>query len=48
MTKCREWALQTRQDAGVWGGLDEDERRLLRRARRPRLSRQSGDGEGAQ
>ena len=30
---CLEFALQTRQDAGVWGGLDEDERRSLRRKR---------------
>jgi WhiB family redox-sensing transcriptional regulator len=31
---CLEWALQTCQDAGVWGGLDEEERRVIRRARR--------------
>jgi len=31
---CLEWALTTGQDAGVWGGLSEDERRALRRARR--------------
>lgn len=30
---CLEFALDTRQDAGVWGGLDEDERRSLRRKR---------------
>lgn len=24
---CRTWALQTRQPAGIWGGLDEHERR---------------------
>jgi len=28
--QCLEWALQTDQDAGVWGGKTEDERRLLR------------------
>ncbi|GAA1838820.1 hypothetical protein GCM10009772_15660 [Pseudonocardia alni subsp. carboxydivorans] len=28
---CLEWALSTGQDFGVWGGLDEDERRALRR-----------------
>ena len=28
---CLEWALQTNQDAGVWGGLSEDERRALKR-----------------
>jgi WhiB family redox-sensing transcriptional regulator len=32
--ECLEWALSTGQDAGVWGGLSEDERRALRRARR--------------
>ena len=28
---CLEWALETGQDAGVWGGTSEDERRLLKR-----------------
>jgi WhiB family transcriptional regulator, redox-sensing transcriptional regulator len=32
--QCLEWALATAQDAGVWGGMSEDERRALRRARR--------------
>jgi WhiB family transcriptional regulator, redox-sensing transcriptional regulator len=32
-TQCLDWALQTNQDAGVWGGLSEDERRTLRRSR---------------
>lgn len=31
---CLEWSLVTAQDAGVWGGLDEDERRQIRRRRR--------------
>ena len=31
---CLEWSLATYQDAGVWGGLDEEERRVIRRARR--------------
>ncbi|MGH8932845.1 MAG: WhiB family transcriptional regulator [Egibacteraceae bacterium] len=31
--ECLEWALQTRQDAGVWGGMTEDERRAFRRSR---------------
>ena len=30
---CLEFALVTRQDDGVWGGLDEIERRRLRRRR---------------
>ena len=28
---CLEWALEARQDHGVWGGKTEDERRSLRR-----------------
>ena len=31
---CLEWALETCQDAGVWGGLDEESRREIRRERR--------------
>jgi WhiB family redox-sensing transcriptional regulator len=33
-SECLEWAMTTGQDAGVWGGLSEEERRSLRRARR--------------
>lgn len=28
---CLRWALDTGQDAGIWGGTTEQERRLLRR-----------------
>jgi WhiB family transcriptional regulator, redox-sensing transcriptional regulator len=28
---CLEWALITGQDAGVWGGMSEEERRALKR-----------------
>jgi WhiB family redox-sensing transcriptional regulator len=28
---CLSWALESGQDAGVWGGLSEDERRALAR-----------------
>jgi WhiB family redox-sensing transcriptional regulator len=31
LEQCRSHALQTRQDFGVWGGLDRDERRRLLR-----------------
>lgn len=31
--ECLEFALSTRQDAGIWGGLTEDERKSLRRRR---------------
>lgn len=30
---CLSWALETGQDAGVWGGLTEEERRDLNRRR---------------
>ncbi len=33
---CLEFAIGTNQDAGVWGGLTEDERRTLKRARQRR------------
>jgi WhiB family transcriptional regulator, redox-sensing transcriptional regulator len=33
MGKCLEWALSTRQTVGIWGGLDEFERRSLIRRR---------------
>ncbi|MGZ8613766.1 MAG: WhiB family transcriptional regulator [Actinomycetota bacterium] len=32
--ECLAWALDTCQDAGVWGGLGEEDRREVRRARR--------------
>ena len=32
--ECLEWSLATCQDAGVWGGLGEEERREIRRERR--------------
>jgi len=28
---CLRWAIESRQEAGVWGGLSEDERRTLKR-----------------
>ncbi|KTF04422.1 MULTISPECIES: WhiB family transcriptional regulator [Trueperella] len=28
---CLKWALDNNQDAGVWGGMSEDERRTLKR-----------------
>ena len=28
---CLEYALETNQDSGIWGGLSEDERRAIRR-----------------
>ena len=31
--ECLSWALESGQDAGVWGGMSEDERRALKRRR---------------
>lgn len=31
VSECLNWALETGQDAGVWGGMSEDERRALKR-----------------
>ena len=33
--ECLQWALATGQDAGVWGGTSEEERRALRHIGRP-------------
>ena len=37
-TDCLEFAIATNQDSGIWGGLAEEERRMIRRqnAARPR------------
>lgn len=29
LAECRDYALGSRQPFGVWGGLDEEERRLI-------------------
>jgi WhiB family transcriptional regulator, redox-sensing transcriptional regulator len=31
--ECLEFALETNQDSGIWGGLSEEERRVIRRQR---------------
>lgn len=36
-TDCLDFALATNQDAGIWGGTSEDERRQLRRQRNARI-----------
>jgi WhiB family redox-sensing transcriptional regulator len=33
--ECRDYAIATRQPFGVWGGLDEEERRELLTGRTP-------------
>ena len=35
---CLDWALETRQDVGIWGGTTEDERREIRRGRKQRFA----------
>ncbi|MEU2762965.1 WhiB family transcriptional regulator [Streptomyces sp. NPDC007094] len=41
MEACLDWALESGQDHGVWGGTDENERRRIhRRAARRRLKQQ--------
>ncbi len=30
-SECLQWALDSGQDAGVWGGMSEEERRALKR-----------------
>jgi WhiB family transcriptional regulator, redox-sensing transcriptional regulator len=39
--ECLEFALLTNQDSGVWGGLSEEERRAIRKARREAARRAS-------
>lgn len=34
--ECLDYALETNQDSGIWGGLAEEERRVIRRQRRSR------------
>lgn len=34
---CLEWAMKQGQSSGVWGGLTEEERRLLKRRGRTRM-----------
>jgi WhiB family redox-sensing transcriptional regulator len=34
---CLEYALETNQDSGIWGGLDEEQRRNIRRQAAARL-----------
>ena len=29
LSECRDYALRTRQPFGVWGGLDEEQRRAI-------------------
>ncbi|HUF33233.1 MAG TPA: WhiB family transcriptional regulator [Acidimicrobiales bacterium] len=35
---CLDFALESHQDSGVWGGTSEEERRTIRRQRRRRAA----------
>ena len=35
-TLCLEYAIDTNQDSGIWGGTSEDERRQMRKAAQQR------------
>lgn len=36
-SECLDFALETNQDSGIWGGTSEEERRNIRRERAARL-----------
>ena len=38
-TECLEFAVLTGQESGIWGGATEDERRAIRRANQPTVTR---------
>ncbi|MFJ4965922.1 WhiB family transcriptional regulator [Streptomyces sp. NPDC088729] len=49
METCGDWALDSGQDTGVWGGMSEDERRAVKRRKaRQRLAVTYGQKAGAQ
>lgn len=42
LEQCRDWAVETGEPHGVWGGLDEDERRVRRGGKSRRDQRRRG------
>jgi WhiB family redox-sensing transcriptional regulator len=42
VSNCLTWALESGQDAGVWGGMNEGERRALTRRNARTRTRESG------
>jgi WhiB family transcriptional regulator, redox-sensing transcriptional regulator len=46
LTDCLSYALETRQDSGVWGGTSEQERRAFRRDTRPMWLSRAGTAGG--
>jgi WhiB family redox-sensing transcriptional regulator len=41
MDQCLQWALESGEETGVWGGLSEDERRAMRRRAARNRARQA-------
>jgi len=41
--QCLQWALESGQGAGVWGGMSEDERRALKRRAARARARERGE-----
>ncbi|TLS45815.1 WhiB family transcriptional regulator [Streptomyces montanus] len=41
MEHCLQWALESGEDSGVWGGLSEDERRAMKRRAARNRARQA-------
>ncbi|NUK15810.1 MULTISPECIES: WhiB family transcriptional regulator [Streptomyces] len=39
--QCGQWAFESGQDSGVWGGLSEDERRSMKRRAARNRARQA-------
>lgn len=39
--QCLQWALESGQNDGVWGGLSEDERRAIKRRAARRRAREA-------
>ncbi|MFE5519840.1 WhiB family transcriptional regulator [Streptomyces virginiae] len=47
MEACLQWALESGQDDGVWGGLSEDERRAMKRRATRNRTRNAKSGAGS-
>lgn len=47
MEQCLQWALESGQDFGVWGGLSEDERRAMKRRAARNRARNAKSAAGA-
>ncbi|MEU9376538.1 WhiB family transcriptional regulator [Streptomyces sp. NPDC048255] len=44
MKQCLQWALESGQDEGVWGGLSEGERRAMKRRAARNRARNAKNG----